>query len=364
MKLLIITQKIDLDDDILGFMHNWVFELAKICEKITIICLYKGIYELPENVKILSLGKENNFSAEGGSASGGLLFSKIKYLFRFYKYIWQERNNYEKVFVHMNKEYVVLGGLPWKMRGKKIALWYNHLRGNIFSKISGALADVIFYTSPFSFFAKNEKAIIMPAGIDTNIFKPDIGVKRDRGSLLFLGRISPVKNVDILIKAANILDERGVDFSLDIVGAPGEKDKKYFEKIKVLASHLENKNKIRFFKNAPNYKTPEIYNSHEIFVNLTNSGSMDKSTLEAMACESLVFVSNKSFERIFPNEWHDLMLFREKDEKDLADKIVKMINLSEEKKDDIRRKSRDLVVNNHSLKKLLEKVISNFNFLK
>jgi hypothetical protein len=58
MKLLIITQKVDINDPILGFFHRWIEEFAKHCEKITVICLYKGTYNLPNNVKVLSLGKE------------------------------------------------------------------------------------------------------------------------------------------------------------------------------------------------------------------------------------------------------------------------------------------------------------------
>ena len=89
MKLLIITQKVDINDDVLGFFHRWLEEFAKHCEKITVICLEMGEYKLPENVKVLSLGKEDRVS-------------KLKYIWRFYKYIWQEQKNYDKVFVHMN----------------------------------------------------------------------------------------------------------------------------------------------------------------------------------------------------------------------------------------------------------------------
>ncbi|MBU2219890.1 hypothetical protein KJ665_01980, partial [Patescibacteria group bacterium] len=60
MRLLILTQKIDFNDDILGFMHGWVVEFAKHFESIIVIALGVGEYKLPENVRILSLGKEKN----------------------------------------------------------------------------------------------------------------------------------------------------------------------------------------------------------------------------------------------------------------------------------------------------------------
>ena len=107
MNLLIITQKVDKNDAILGFFHRWIEEFSKNVESVVVICLYKGSYSLPENVKVLSLGKE-------------FKQSRTKYLFRFYKFIWQERNNYDNVFVHMNQVYVLLGGLVWKMFKNKL----------------------------------------------------------------------------------------------------------------------------------------------------------------------------------------------------------------------------------------------------
>ena len=58
MRLLIITQKVDKNDPILGFFHRWIEEFAKHCQSIIVICLQKGEYNLPKNIKILSLGKE------------------------------------------------------------------------------------------------------------------------------------------------------------------------------------------------------------------------------------------------------------------------------------------------------------------
>jgi len=340
MKLLILTQVIDINDDLLGFMHGWIKALAEKYEKLTVVCLKKGKYSLPDNVKVFSLGKENGHSI-------------IKYIFRFYKYIWQERKEYDKVFVHMNREYVLLGGLFWKLYNKRIVFWYNHIKGNILSKISGLLANTIFFTSPFSYFSKWKKAFQMPVGIDTEIFKKDENIKKTSNSLLCLGRISPVKNVDILIKAAILLDQQGVDFKLNIIGEPGEVDQQYYEKIKELSAELAKKNKVNFLGKVKNYQTPHYYNQNEIYINMTNSGSLDKTTLEAMACGTLVLVSNQSFKTIFPKKWHDLMIWQENDEEDLAKKIIKLINLDKDRINIICKESRELILKNHSLSSLI-----------
>ena len=130
MKLLIITQKVDDHDDVLGFFVRWIEEFAKHAEKVTVICLQKGEYNLPHNVSVLSLGKETGKS-------------RFTYFVRFFRYIWKLRSDYDTVFVHMNPIYVLLGGVFWKLWFKKIALWYTHKRVDLKLRIAEKLSDII-----------------------------------------------------------------------------------------------------------------------------------------------------------------------------------------------------------------------------
>jgi glycosyltransferase involved in cell wall biosynthesis len=325
MKLLIITQKVDINDDILGFFHHWLEKFSQKFEKITVICLQKEKYQLPSNVKILSLGKETGRF-------------RLKYIWRFYKYIFGHWDEYEKVFIHMNPIYIVLGGLFWRLGRKKIVLWYNHPRGNLVTKIGYYLANNICYTSSLSFFSKYSKAQIMPAGIDTAVFRKLSEIKKTPNSILYLGRISPVKNVDILIDATKILSKKNVDFKLNIVGG--------------FIKGLEKYEKIKFHPPVPNYLTPEIYNQNEIFVNLTNTGSFDKTILEAMACENIVLISNLSFKDIIPPE----LFFEEKNAEDLAERLIFALKISGEEKQKYGKFLRQKVVENHNLDKLIKDI--------
>lgn len=316
MKLLIITQKVDRNDPILGFFHRWVEEFAKHCESIIVICLYKGEYTLPQNVRVLSLGKE----------SGEF---RLKYLYRFYKYIWQERKNYDAVFVHMNQEYIVLGALFWKILRKKITLWRNHQSGSMITRLAVYCSDKVFCTSRYSFTARFKKTIIMSVGIDTDLFKRNETIVRIPQSVLFLGRISPIKNVDVFIDALNLLDQKNIDFIANIYGSPLEIHDGYYNKIKAQARTMEENGKIIFHGAIPNYETPKIYNQHEIFVNLTASGSFDKTILEAMACESLVVVSNQSLASMLP----ETFLFNDRDALGLSKKLETILVLTKNEKE-------------------------------
>ncbi len=347
MKLLIITQAIDLNNPILGFFHGWIREFSKNFEKITVICLEEGGHNFPQNVQVFSLGKEKfeKLNIENWKLK---ITRRIKYVWRFYNLIWKMRREYDAVFVHMNQEYVLLGGPVWKIFGKNIYLWRNHYAGSLLTDISAFFCKKVFCTSKFSYTAKYKKTVLMPVGIDTNIFKPDNSVKRKPNSILFLGRISPVKNITLLIEALKILKNKKIDYQMFFYGDSTPKNESYFKEIKEKAIGLN----VIFHPAIKNTETVSVYNEHEVFVNLTGSGSMDKTIFEAVLCGCLPLVSNSMFKEVFSAE---CFLDQEKPE-NLAFKLEKILILDENKKREIRIKNSEYA-QKHSLNELNEQLI-------
>jgi glycosyltransferase involved in cell wall biosynthesis/putative flippase GtrA len=279
MRLLVITQKVDIEDPVLGFFHGWIEEFSKLFRSVVVICLSKGKYELPGNVAVLSLGKEK-------------WRSKLKYVFLLFYFSLRYFNRYDAVFVHMNEEYVFLVGWLWKIMGKKVYMWRNHHMGNNMTDIASVFCNKIFCTSKYSYTAKFKKTILMPVGIDLSKFNANDSCAKVGNSILFLGRVAKIKRVDIFIDALNLLKKSRLVFTADIYGDALPKDSQYLEEIKLKVKEYGLDNIVKFYKGVSNYKTPEIYNSHEIFVNLTHSGSYDKTIIEAMACGCLVVTIN------------------------------------------------------------------------
>lgn len=272
MKLLIITQSVDKNSPVLGFFHRWVEEFAKHAESLVVICLSVGEFDLPKNVRVMSLGKEEGLS-------------RLEYVKRFYKYIWRERRNYDSVFVHMNQEYVLLAGVFWKLMSKKVSLWRNHLKGSWLTNVAVILSDKVFFTSPSSYTARFKKAQKMPVGIDTNFFKPDPNVHREPKSILFLGRIAPVKRVLEFVNWFDTLDD---EFTATVAGDPLPKDVDYLNLVKSQASK-----RIKFIGAVTQTEALKLYQSHEIYVNKTPAGSFDKTIFEAASCGMKVLVDNE-----------------------------------------------------------------------
>lgn len=358
MKLLIITQKVNKDDPILGFFHGWIKEFSKHFEFITTICLEKGEYDLPANVKVLSLGKEESFNVKAQNPNtkpeSSRFLNQVKYTCRFWSYIWQERKKYDAVFVHMNQEYILLGGLFWLLLGKKVYMWRNHHAGSFLTDLAAFFCTKVFCTSKYSYTAKYRKTFLMPVGIDTDLFKRQGNIQRDRHSVLFLGRISPVKRPDLLIDVLVKLHNDGKDFTASFYGDSLPKDRIYHDSLikKVLDAGLSEK--IKFYPGIPNNETVDVYNKHEIFVNLSSSGMYDKTIFEAMACECLVLASNRNLKGLIDN----IFVFEEGDFSELENKlgnlfILDMVDLYSER-------LRSVTIKHHNLNGLMLGLKKNF----
>ena len=340
MKLLIITQKIDKEDPILGFFHNWVLALAKKFEKVSVICLEKGSFDLPSNVRVYSLGKEAGRS-------------KIKYVKNFINLILGLHKEYDSVLVHMNQEYILLGGFIWKILRKKVYFWRNHEQGNLLTTIAVALSNKVFCTSKFSYTAKYKKTILMPVGIDTDKFSiSNFQFSNKKNKILFLSRMSPIKKPDLLIDALDLLNKKNIDFSCDFYGDALPKDENYYNALKNKVKEFGLESKVNFCKSVPNYQSPKIYNEHNIFINLTPSGSFDKTILEAIACGCLLVIANQSL----IGEIDSRMIVENANLNDIAEKIIFGLNMNNEERAIASEKLQKYVLENHSLNALIDKL--------
>jgi glycosyltransferase involved in cell wall biosynthesis len=250
----------------------------------------------------------------------------------------------------MNPVYAVLGSPFWKMWRKKTSLWYNHPMGSMLAIGAIRLSDSVFCTSSHAFARRFKKTRLMPAGIDTSMFRKIPDAKKTLCSILYLGRISPIKKLEYLIKAAEIIDRRGINFNLHITGSPvADEDYEYERQLRRSACVLEKKGRIKFYPQVSNTEAPSIYNQHEIFVNLTPDGSFDKTVLEAMACETLVMVSNRSFKDMLSEEF----IFENNNPEDLADKLCYLLQLPQLERKQHGESLRQQVFAKHSLDKLV-----------
>lgn len=331
-RLLLITQKVDEKDMYFSFFISWIKLISLEFDEVNVLCLEKGTYNLPKNVKVFSLGKDKGIG-------------KISQFFNFNKYIIGL--DYDYVLVHMNPIWVVLGGICWRLRRKKIFLWYTHKSVTLRLRMAEKMANKIFTASKESFRLQSPKVIVTGHGIDTDLFKP--GENKTNGSktkILTGGRITPSKDISLLIKTAGILKNKNIDFEINIFGEPIlESDFEYQAKIKKMISAMNLFDQVKFIGKVLNPEMPKLYRDHDIYVQLSTTGSLDKTILEAMACGLVVLSSNESAKAFLDLNCQIDPTNPEK----LADMILKYRQINT-------TGLREFVVENHNLNKLIIKL--------
>lgn len=314
MKLLLITQKVDQNDGYFGFFHDWLKECAKQCEQLTVISLEVGAYDLPKNVRVISMGKESGRSV-------------VRYVARFLGASWKYRKDYTHVFAHMSPLYVILGAPLWKVLGKPIGLWYIHRNVDLKLRIAEKLTDVVFTATPESFRIESKKRRFIGQAIDIEKFKnlsPTV-LPEQLFKMVSVGRLTQIKNLDTLIRASKILKDRGYLVEVELVGASvTDEDKIYEASLHALAKELEVDNEIKFVGSVPNSEVAKFYWNNHLSLNLCPTGGMDKTILESMAAGTPVMVSNEAYREYFGEHANEL-IFKLRDEVDCANKIESYI---------------------------------------
>ncbi len=340
MKLLIVTQKVDQEDENLGAFYCWFRELAKQCEKVVIIADYIGKSDLPANVSIYSLGKERQAG-------------RLARIWNFCELFCHHYARTDAVLFQQIPEYV-LAAAPFLLALRRTSgLWYAHKSVTWKLKMAERLVDWIFTSSPEGFRLPSKKVLIVGQAISPEVFAmPAAPVSPSKTlRLLTVGRISPVKNIDMLIRACSHLKKTWErEWLLSIVGGPLlPKDHEYLALLKKIITQEQLGNRVHFLGTRPYRELPSIYQEHDLFLNLSHTGSLDKAVLESMASGLSVVTSNEAFRSLLPSRY---FLDRQSPEA-LAERIKVLA-------DEIRPNAplREIVLKNHNLQNTVGKIKS------
>jgi glycosyltransferase involved in cell wall biosynthesis len=348
MKLLIITQVIDTEHPILGFFHRWVIEFAKNCEHVHVIALQVGEYNLPENVTVHSLGKD-----EGKG--------RFTYLLRFYKLIWSLRHEYDNVFVHMNQIYVILGALLWGIFSKPIGLWYAHGAVTTSLHIAVFLSQKVFTSTRQGMTIDTPKRIIVGQGIDTEVFKMLEKKEEQDLKLITVGRVSVSKNIDTLLRACVQIKEQNIPFSFKIIGpATIPSEVEYLKKMKLFCSELKLDDEVQWVGPVAQTDLPMYLQSADVFIHDGATNSLDKALLESVLCGCVVISSNPAYRDLDVSSSEEL-LYKPKDVNALARAVLRVQQLDSSVRGQEMQPVLDYICSNYSVSNLISGIISAYS---
>ena len=142
--------------------------------------------------------------------------------------------------------------------------------------------------------AAPQRTVQVPCGVDTVHFQPmarttvrkELGLD-DELLVLYVGRILPLKGIDILIRAAAETEGR---FRLLVVGGDG-KDEARKAELQSLAAGLGIADRVTFHDAVPHGRLPLYYNAADVCVVPSYYESFGLVALEAMACGVPVIAS-------------------------------------------------------------------------
>lgn len=327
MKLLVVTQKVDSNDPILGFFHRWLQTFAGHFECVTVIGQLVGVHALPGNVTVLSMGKEQGRS-------------RVAQIFAFYVAAWKQRRGYDAVFVHMTPIWVVLGWPLWLVFHKPVYLWYEARGGGWALPAALRFVRKSFGATPYGLPRTSSRHEVVGHGIDTDAFVPAPD-KREPGLIITIGRVTPVKHYDAVLRAFSALSG---DSRLRIAGGTiTERDEEERARLDRLIAELGIADRVIIDWIAP-FQVPALLQRADLMLHAC-SGGLDKVVLEAMACGCPVVSSSEAAGHVLPN-----LCLAPKD--GLAEHALRILALSPEERSRLSTDLRTRVTESHSLERL------------
>jgi glycosyltransferase involved in cell wall biosynthesis len=335
-----ITPVVDDSHDIFGFTGTWVRKLRERIEKLYLITSFCNNSSF-KDIEVFTLSNNSN------NITKSFCFNKIVLDLFSKKCI-------DVVFCHMFPIYTILVSPLAKLFRVPIVTWYahGHVSGRL--KLAYFLANKMVTSSREGLRIKGKnKIVITGQGIDTNRFRPSRYSKK--GTILSVGRVSPIKSYETLIKAADLLKKENKDLQFIIIGRTS--DKEYYNFLRSMVYRLGLQNNVKFIGEVPYNKILHYYQNSDIFVSTSQTGSLDKTVLEAMACEKPVITCNQAYLAIFDKEDKEIRekcCFPPLSHQELAIRINHFI---ENEEPILRKKLREIVVNEHSVDRLIKRLV-------
>src|SRR5438034_5588275 len=136
---------------------------------------------------------------------------------------------------------------------------------------------------------------VVPCGVDIERFRPldcsrvrrRLGIPPKERVVLFVGRIEPLKGIDVLLRAVSHLDG---EFRVLVIGGDG-KDVSRKSELSALAAELSIADKVTFLDAVPHRDLPLYYNAADVCVVPSYYESFGLVAVEAMACGVPVIAS-------------------------------------------------------------------------
>jgi glycosyltransferase involved in cell wall biosynthesis len=187
-----------------------------------------------------------------------------------------------------------------KFKNKKVKIVFNPGGGSAFVYSRFFSADAITATDPTSqqLYSKKFKTLCIPAGVDSEIFRPqkvfsreELNLPQNKFIILSASALDPIKRIDFLIKAASKVKDAFL-----LVAGSGVQG----EYLKKLGKNLMGEN-ILFVGSVDQVMLSKYYSISDVFCLPSKIEPFGLVLVEAMACQTPVVTNNTEIQKWIVN---------------------------------------------------------------
>jgi glycosyltransferase involved in cell wall biosynthesis len=329
----------------LGHVPLWTNELARRCDHVSVITMAAGRFQVDRNVDVYSLGKELGRSEP----------RRLVEFYRLVRRVLRERP-IDVCFAHMAPLFSALFAPIARRRGIPVLLWYSHAQVTLRLRIAHLLADRCVTPTPAGFRLRSDKLFLVGHGVETGAFRPPEQADSDyRSTALSVGRITPIKRIDEMLRCVAILNQRGRDIRLRLVGGPiTRRDHEHKAALQRQCRSLGIEDRVSFEGPVPFEAVAECYRQGGLFLHLS-AGALDKAILEAMASGCIPLSANAAFRELAVRHSLD-WLIPDPGPEGLADCVERVLERTDGDRAEMTQRLRHIVEREYSLSSLIDRL--------
>jgi glycosyltransferase involved in cell wall biosynthesis len=294
--------------------------------------------DLGPGVDVISLGKEHG----AGKAARGMKLERAV--------IAATRRRPAMLLAHMCPDYLTLAAPVAKLRGVPTILWFAHPSVTHRLALAERLADGIVTSLSGAYPRESSKVRVIGQAVDTGALAFDPRPpSMDAPRLLALGRTSPAKGFDRIVRSLARVRSEGLKATLRIEGpSTTAEEEVHAAELASIVDELDLRDAVTIGSGVAPAEVPNVIAEADIVINAMIGGSGDKVVFEAMALGRPVLVSNPAFSSLIGDLPLELSFARE-DEASLASAIHRLASADATDTDATLRTLRQRVVRAHSI---------------
>jgi len=322
-RLVFVTQQVDPEHPVLAATVPKIRALAARFDEVTVLAAGAVEGVLPPNCRVRLYGSPSRLRR--GRLYLGALADEL-------------RGGPDAVLVHMIPLLAILAWPLTRRRRVPLLLWFTHWKPSRTLALAERASAAVLTVDRRSFPLDSPKVVAIGHGIDLAGFPCVERAPAERLRVVALGRTSPAKGFETIVRAAALAD---VDLELR---GPSFTDEERGERrrLAALGSPVE--------EAVPYAEVPRLLERKDVLVNNMREGALDKVVYEAAATCMPVLASNSGFDDLLPPE----LRFDRDDPQDLADKLR---HLAQADRNAIGRELRRRVEERHSVEHWADEVV-------